>query len=62
MFDSLIYTLTAVLLYLISDWLLQRMELNVGRRFEHRNFIFFFILAFLAVTSFAIFKYLLVNQ
>jgi len=60
--QSLYYTIAAILLYLISDWLLQRMELNAGRRYKHRSVIFFFIIAFLAVTSFAILKYILTNQ
>lgn len=62
MYESIIYTLTAIILYLLSDWLLQTFEVRSGRRFEHRNLIFFAIITILAVSSFALFKTLLVNQ
>lgn len=52
---SIVYfTLVAALLYLFSDWVLQRVEVAVGRRFEHRSFIFFAILLTLALTSFTL--------
>lgn len=56
------YTIAGVLLYLISDSLLQRMELNAGHRFEHRSIIFFIIITILSVTSFAIFRFMIINQ
>lgn len=62
MIQSLAYTLTAIILYFVSDWLLQRMEVAAGRRFEYRSLIFFFILAFLALLSFSALRYFLVNQ
>ena len=37
-----------------SDWVLQRVEVAVGRRFEHRSLIFFAILLTLALTSFSL--------
>jgi hypothetical protein len=52
---SIVYfTLVAALLYLFSDWVLQRVEVAVGRRFEHRSLIFFAILLTLALTSFSL--------
>lgn len=62
MFEALIYTTAAVLLYLVSDWILQRLELRAGRRFEHRSFVFFFIITVLAVSSFAIVQHFLTNR
>jgi hypothetical protein len=50
----LYFTLVAALLYLFSDWVLQRVEVAVGRRFEHRSLIFFAILLTLALTSFSL--------
>ena len=50
----LYFTLLAALLYLFSDWVLQRVEVAVGRRFEHRSLIFFVILLSLALTSFSL--------
>jgi len=62
MLETISYTLAAIILYMVSDMLLQRLELNAGHRFEHRSVIFFFILSLLAVSSFAIFRYIIVNQ
>jgi len=62
MIEIISYTLAGVLLYLISDSLLQRLELNAGHRFEHRSIIFFFIIIVLSVSSFAIFRYMIINQ
>ena len=54
-FMNVIYfTLVAALLYLFSDWLLQRVEVAVGRRLEHRSLVFFGILLTLALTSFSL--------
>ena len=61
MLETISYTIAAVVLYMVSDMLLQRLELSAGRRFQHRNIVFFFILALLSVTSFSIFQYILVN-
>ena len=46
------FTLVAALLYLISNWLVERIEVAAGRRFEYRSLLFFFILLTLATTSF----------
>ena len=50
---SIVYfTLVAALLYLFSDWVLQRVEAMAGRRLEHRSLVFFCILLVLALTTF----------
>jgi hypothetical protein len=52
---SIVYfTLVAALLYLISDWVLQRAEVAVGRVFPYRSLLFFAILLTLAITSFTL--------
>jgi hypothetical protein len=51
---SIVYfTLVAAILYLFSDWVLQRAEAAAGRRFEHRSVVFFCILVTLALASFS---------
>jgi hypothetical protein len=50
----LYYTVTAVLLYLISDWILNKIEQSVGKRLEYRSLVFFVIIMVLAVGSFSI--------
>lgn len=50
------FTLTAIGLYLLSDWLLDRIEVVAGRRFEYRSLIFFVILLTLALVSFSMIR------
>jgi hypothetical protein len=40
---------TAVVLYLLADWLLDRIEIAYGRRFKFRSLIFFVIMLVLAL-------------
>ena len=56
---SIVYfTLVAALLYLFSDWVLQRVEIVEGRRLEHRSIVFFCILLALALTTFTLIGHL----
>lgn len=59
---SIVYfTLAAVVLYLLSDWILERVEVTAGRRFQYRSLVFFSILLTLAMTSFALISHLTGN-
>ena len=59
---SIVYfTLAAVALYLLSDWILERAEVVAGRRFQYRSLVFFSILLTLAMTSFALISHLTGN-
>ena len=59
MLMSIVYfTLAAVALYLLSDWILERVEVAAGRRFQYRSLVFFSILLTLAMTSFALISHL----
>jgi len=51
--SAVYFTIVAIALYLVSDWLLQRVEASAGRRFEHRSLIFFVILLSLALVTFS---------
>lgn len=51
--EALYYTLAGAALYLIADWLLQRIEVHLGKRLEHRTLVFFAIILVLALGSFA---------
>ena len=42
--SAIYFTVVAVALYFVSDWLLQAVEAQAGRRFEYRTLIFFVIL------------------
>jgi Kef-type K+ transport system membrane component KefB len=48
------FTLVAIGLYFLSDWLLDRLEAARGRPFENRSVIFFVIILVLAIVSFQI--------
>jgi hypothetical protein len=56
MIDALAYTIVAIALYFASDWILERIEIAYGRRFEYRTLIFFAILLVLALASFALIR------
>jgi hypothetical protein len=50
------FTLVAAILYLGSSWIVDRIEIAAGKRFEHRSLLFFGILLTLALTSFSIIR------
>jgi len=52
--EVLYFTVTAILCYVVADWVLKRAEAVAGRRFENRSIIFFAILLGLALASFSL--------
>ena len=48
------YTITGIVLYLISDQILLAAERWQGKVFEHRSLIFFVIILVLALTTFKV--------
>lgn len=55
--DIVYFTLVGIVLYLVSDWVLERMEIAAGRRLEHRTLIFFALLLTLALISFSLIRW-----
>jgi hypothetical protein len=53
------YTIAAILLYVLSDWILVKMETIHGDRFKYRSGVFFVIILVLAVSSFKLIEVLL---
>lgn len=49
-----LFTVVAVVLYVVSDRILVALELRAGRRFDNRSLIFFAILLVLAIVSFSL--------
>lgn len=49
----LYFTVAAVVLYLFSDWLLNKIEQRIGKRLEYRSVVFFAIIAVLALSLFS---------
>ena len=56
--EILYFTIAAVALYVGADWILNRIEVSIGRRLEYRNIIFFVILLVMALSSFALIRHL----
>jgi hypothetical protein len=46
------FTVVAIALYFLADWILRRIEAAAGRVFENRSLIFFAILLVSAVVAF----------
>jgi hypothetical protein len=55
--EILYFTFAALVLYAVSDWILQRLELARGERFEHRSLIFLALMLVLTLPSFALIRY-----
>jgi Na+/melibiose symporter-like transporter len=55
--QMLYYTLAGIVLYLVADWILNRIEIRRGARFDNRTLIFFAILLALALISFQLIQY-----
>ena len=52
------YTLAALALYLLSDWILVKIEESRKKRFEQRSLVFFAIILVLSISSFKIIELL----
>lgn len=56
------YTIAGLLLYFVSDRILDYIEIRLGRRLENRSLVFFFIIMTLSLGSFKVLQTLLVNS
>ena len=56
MTEVLYFTLTAILLYLAADWIVQRIEKALGKPMEYRSLVFFALLLVMALTSFTLIR------
>lgn len=54
--EAVYFTLAAILLYFVSDRLLERIEIARGARLKHRSLVFLGILLGLALISFAVIR------
>ena len=57
--EGILFLLVAVVLYFVSDAVLQAIERHLGRRLEHRSLLFFVLLLSLALVTFTVIRYLL---
>lgn len=51
--EMLYYTIAAVVLYLVSDYILNTIEMRMGKRLPSRSFFFLIIITILAMVSFS---------
>jgi len=58
MLDLVAYTVAGLVLYFVSDWILNQIEIIRGERFESRSLIFFGIILVLALGLFELIQYL----
>lgn len=54
--EIILFTVVAVVLYFLSDWIVQRIEIAADRRLKHRTLLFFAIIMILAVSSFSLIR------
>ena len=59
MSDLILFTLIAIVIYLVSDWLVRLIEKRRGEVLKQRQVIFFVIFLTLALVSFRFMKMLL---
>lgn len=57
--DLILFTLNAIIIYLLSDWILRRIEASRGGVLPQRQVVFFVIFLVLAMTSFTLLRNLL---
>lgn len=57
--EILLFTLNAAVIYLLSDWLVRRIEARRGAVLKQRQAVFFAIFLVLALVSFRLLKTLL---
>lgn len=54
--EMVYFTIAGIALYFVSDWILERVEIARGGRFENRTLIFFVILLALALVTFSVIR------
>ena len=56
--EAVYFTLAAIVLYFVSDRILERIEVARGARLEHRSLVFFGILLGFSLIGFAVIRQL----
>jgi len=58
--EIIYYTLAAIVLYGISDYILNSIEIRIGKRLPNRSFYFLIIITVLALITFSVVRALVV--
>jgi len=61
MMEIVVFTLNAIVVYLVADWIVRAMERKKGGAIKNRQVIFFVIFLSLALISFNVLKTLLTS-
>jgi hypothetical protein len=61
MMEIVVFTLNAIVVYLLADWIIRVMERKKGGALKNRQIIFFVIFLSLALISFNVLKTLLTS-
>lgn len=56
MSDLILFTLNAIVIYLLADWLVRKLEQRRGTALKQRQVVFFVIFLALALLSFAVLR------
>jgi predicted PurR-regulated permease PerM len=59
MSDLILFTLNAIVIYLLADWLVRKLEQQRGTALKQRQVVFFVIFLSLALLSFAVLRRIL---
>lgn len=57
--DILLFTLNAIVIYLLADWIVRKLESTRGVALKNRQLVFFFIFLGLALLSFSLLRRML---
>jgi hypothetical protein len=60
MLEILLFTLNAIVIYLLADWLIRTVEKRKGEAIKNRQVVFFVIFLALALISFNVLQTLLI--
>lgn len=59
MMEIVIFTLNAIVIYLVADWIVRLIESKRGEVLKHRQIVFFAIFLSLALTTFQLLQTIL---
>jgi hypothetical protein len=60
MMEIIVFTLNAILVYLLADWIIRAIEQKKGKVLKYRQVIFFAVFLSLALISFNVLRTILV--
>ncbi|MCP4941714.1 MAG: hypothetical protein GY924_06980 [Planctomycetaceae bacterium] len=62
MMELVVFTLNAIVVYLLADWIIRTLETRKGAALKHRQVVFFIVFLSLALISFNVLRTLLTSS